>query len=140
MTKNYKIIGILVLLCSCSDVKVQEVSKTEAMTISSVENYNNKTLQVYTTAKDTELRLTKTGEQRFKNKVQPLEVDVAVFVNPKKTFQEYLGVGGAITDASSEVFSKLNDVQQDKLLQAYTEKMVLGITSLERVFIVVILV
>ena len=63
---------------------------------------------MYTTAKDTELRLTKTSEQVFKKKVQPLETEVAIFINPKKTFQKYLGIGGAITDASSEVFATLN--------------------------------
>ena len=118
MAKNYKIIGLLVLLCSCSNPKSKEAKNLENASVSITENYNNKTLQVYTTAKDTDLRLTKTGEQTFKNKVQPLEVDVAIFVNPKKTFQEFLGVGGAITDASSEVFSKLNDAQQDRLLQS----------------------
>jgi glucosylceramidase len=29
------------------------------------------------------------------------------FVNPKKTFQTYLGIGGAITD-EAEVFAKLS--------------------------------
>ena len=116
--KNYKIIGLLVLIVSWSDSKVKEVNTTETISISSVENYNNKKLQVYTTAKATELRLTKTSEQTFKNKVQPLEIEVAIFVNPKKTFQEYLGIGGAITDASSEVFSKLNDEQQNRLLES----------------------
>ena len=116
--KKYKLIGLLVLLVSCSDSKVKEGNKTEAVSISTTDNYNTKTLQVFTTAKDTELRLTKTSEQAFKNKVQPLETEVAVFVNPEKTFQEYLGIGGAITDASSEVFSKLDDIQQNRLLQS----------------------
>ncbi len=116
--KDYKIIGLLVLIVSCSDAKVKEENKTEAISISPTENYTNKTLKVYTTAKDTELRLTKTGEQAFKSKVQALETEVAIFVNPEKTFQEYLGIGGAITDASSEVFSKLDDVQQNRLLQS----------------------
>jgi len=114
--KNFKIIGLLVLILSCSDSKINKETKISSN--SSQENYNNKTLQVYTTAKDTELRLTKTTTQNFKKKVQPLETEIAVFVNPKKTFQKYLGIGGAITDASSEVFATLNDVQQNKLLQS----------------------
>ena len=36
----------------------------------------------------------------------------------KKTFQKYLGIGGAITDASSEVFATLNETQQNKLLES----------------------
>jgi glucosylceramidase len=114
--KNFKIIGLLALFLSCSDSKINKETKISSN--SSQENYNNKTLQVYTTAKDTELRLTKTTTQNFKKKVQPLETEVAIFVNPKKTFQKYLGIGGAITDASSEVFATLNDVQQNKLLQS----------------------
>ena len=98
--KRCKLIGLLVLIVSCSKSKQQELS-TNTSTILSVKNYQLKTLQVYTTAKDTELRLTKTSEQTFKPKVQPLETEVAIFVNPEKTFQEYLGIGGAITDASA---------------------------------------
>ena len=115
---NYKIIGLLVLMVSCSGSKNIEDNNTEAISIQRVETYSSKPLQVYTTAKDTELRLTKTSDLTFKNKVQPLETEVAIFVNPEKIFQEYLGIGGAITDASSEVFSKLNDTQQNRLLNS----------------------
>ncbi len=113
---NFKIIGLVLLIASCSNIKEKEVSNSIA--VSSSKAYRNKTLQVYTTAKDTELRLTKTSEQVFKNKVQPLETEVAIFINPKKTFQKYLGIGGAITDASSEVFAMLNETQQNKLLES----------------------
>jgi glucosylceramidase len=118
MFKNLKVIAFLALLVSCSESEVKEAYKKETLSKDSVTDFKNKTLQVYTTAKDTELRLTKTSTQIFKKKVQPLETEVAVFVNPKKTFQEYLGIGGAITDASSEVFEMLDPVQQNKLLQS----------------------
>ena len=113
---NFKIIGLVLLIASCSNIKEKEVSNSIA--VSSSKAFRNKTLQVYTTAKDTELRLTKTSEQVFKKKVQPLETEVAIFINPKKTFQKYLGIGGAITDASSEVFATLNETQQNKLLES----------------------
>ena len=113
---NFKIIGLVLLIASCSNIKEKEVSNSIA--VSSSKAFRNKTLQVYTTAKDTELRLTKTSEQVFKKKVQPLETEVAIFINPKKTFQKYLGIGGAITDASSEVFATLNAAQQNKLLES----------------------
>ena len=113
---NFKIIGLVLLIASCSNIKEKEVSNSIA--VSSSKAFRNKTLQVYTTAKDTELRLTKTSEQVFKKKVQPLETEVAIFINPKKTFQNYLGIGGAITDASSEVFAMLNETQQNKLLES----------------------
>ena len=124
--KKIKEIGLLVLIVSCSDSKTKDLTTTETISISPVENYNNKTLQVYTTAQDTELRLTKTSEQTFKNKVQPLETEIAIFVNPEKTFQEYLGIGGAITDASAEVFSSLNPDMQKELLQSYFGKEGIG--------------
>jgi len=124
--KNCSILFFLLVIVSCSDSKNKEENKIEKAPISFIENYTNKTLRVYTTAKDTELRLTKTSEQTFKNKVQPLETEVAIFVNPKKTFQKYLGIGGAITDASAEVFSTLNDAQQNKLLQSLYGKEGIG--------------
>jgi len=77
---NYKVIGLLLLILSCKDVK------TETTSVSSIENYDNKTLQVYTTARDTKLRLTKTDEKTFKSKVQALETEVVVVVNTAKTF------------------------------------------------------
>ena len=76
-------------------------------------------IKLYTTAKDTDLRLTRGDDHFFSNLVQPLETEIAIFVNPKKTFQKFLGIGGAITDASSEVFSKISKKNQEKLLKAY---------------------
>jgi glucosylceramidase len=115
--KDFKIITFFVLISSCLNPKNGE-STMNASQSTFMENYTNKTVQVYTTAKETDLRLTKTTEQAFKTAVQPLETEIAVFVNPQKTFQTYLGIGGAITDASAEVFSKLDATQQDKLLQS----------------------
>ena len=115
MFKKYKIVCFLMLILACSKSEIKEVYKVENR---ATENYKNRTLQVYTTARGTALRLTKTSEQTFKDKVQPLETEIAVFVNPKKTFQEYLGIGGAITDASAEVFSTLNNEQQERVLQS----------------------
>lgn len=74
---------------------------------------------VYTTAKDTDKRLSLDLKKEFKKAKQPLETEVAVFVNPKKQFQKFLGIGGAITDASAEVFSKLSMDKQEEFLKAY---------------------
>ena len=102
--KNFKLVFLLLLVTACKDSNVVE-STLQSKPLNSIEkNYNKKTLQVFVTAKDTDLRLTKISEQTFTNKVQPLETEIAIFVNPNKKFQEYLGIGGAITDASSEVF------------------------------------
>jgi glucosylceramidase len=81
--------------------------------------YPKKNIKLYTTAKDTDLRLTRVEDHFFSNLVQPLETEIAIFINPKKTFQKFLGIGGAITDASSEVFSKISKKNQNKLLSAY---------------------
>ena len=74
---------------------------------------------VYVTAKGTEKRLTKAGELGFVEMEQPSEKDTAVFVDPKKTFQTVLGIGGALTDASAETFYKLPRARQLELLEAY---------------------
>ena len=41
---------------------------------------------------------------------------VSIFVNSTKKFQKFLGVGGSFTDASAEVFSKLDNAKQEEFL------------------------
>jgi len=74
---------------------------------------------IYTTAENTDKRLFLDQNIIFDNAEQPLETEVAIFVNPEKQFQEFLGIGGAITDASAEVFSQLSEDKQEQLLKAY---------------------
>jgi glucosylceramidase len=74
---------------------------------------------VYTTASNTTQRMEITDRKKFKALSQPFEYEVSVFVNPKKSFQSFIGIGGAITDASAEVFAKLPIDQQEKILSAY---------------------
>ena len=78
--------------------------------------YSTKEIQVYTTAKNTELRLTRTETLNFEPAKQPLETEVSVFVNPHKSYQSLLGIGGAITDASAVVFNGLSKAKQQELL------------------------
>jgi len=75
--------------------------------------------QVFATAKDTTLRLTQTSDIAFADFGQPLETQVCVFVDPTKTFQTMVGIGGALTDASAEVFAKLSKETQKEFLTAY---------------------
>ena len=82
----------------------------------------NKTVTVYTSADSSDLRLTKTADLQFKELRQPLETQLCVFVNPDKTFQTFVGIGGAITDASAEVFAKLTPEKQQEFLNAYFSK------------------
>lgn len=76
-------------------------------------------MRVYTTAKDTTYRLAQTATLEFVNFGQPLESQVCVFVDPSKTFQTIIGIGGAITDAAAETFAKLPECKQQELLLAY---------------------
>lgn len=81
-----------------------------------------RTVEVYTTAESTNLRLSKSENLTFSDLAQPTERQICVFVNPDKTFQSFLGIGGAITDASAEVFAKLPAEKQQEFLKAYYNK------------------
>lgn len=74
---------------------------------------------VYVTAQHTEHRLARTEVVPFTDFGQPLETQVCVFVDPTKTFQTMLGIGGAITDAAAETFAKMPPPKQQELMQAY---------------------
>jgi glucosylceramidase len=82
----------------------------------------NKTVKVYVTEKGTDNRITPTETLHFDAKPQPVETEVAVFVDPSKTFQTMLGIGGALTDASAETFYKLPKDKQKEFLTAYYDK------------------
>lgn len=79
----------------------------------------NKEITVYTTAENTAFKLTRTSSINFVSASQPLETQISVFVDPTKKFQTFLGIGGAITDASAEVFAKLSKEKQQEFLEAY---------------------
>ena len=111
------IIFILVLLVTCS-IYCQQKSKIQSRPFSVI----GKTVLVYTSADSTNLRLTNTDNLKFSEFKQPLETQTCIFVNPDKTFQTFLGIGGAITDASAEVFAKLPKDKQQELLNAYYGK------------------
>lgn len=78
-----------------------------------------KKIMVYTTADSSNYRLSLTETLAFKDIGQPKETQVCVFVDPSKTFQTFLGIGGALTDASAETFYKLPRTQQNEILEAY---------------------
>jgi glucosylceramidase len=84
---------------------------------------NQRTVTVYTTAKNTGYRISKTDSGlQFSDFGQPLETQVCVFVDPSHSFQTILGIGGAITDASAETFAKMPANVQKQLLTAYYDK------------------
>lgn len=78
-----------------------------------------KSVTVITSAENTQLRLSETGTLTFKENKQPLETEPTIFLDPKVTFQTYIGVGGAFTDAAAETFAKLPKEKQQEFLTAY---------------------
>ena len=89
----------------------------------------NKTVTVYTTADSTTLRLSNTETLQFKDFGQPKETEPCIFVDPTKKFQTFIGIGGALTDASAETYAKLPKEKQAELMQAlYDTKKGIGYT------------
>ena len=74
---------------------------------------------VYTTADSTKLRLTPADTLTFQEAGPLSEAEVYVFVDPRRTLQTMLGIGGALTDAAAETFAKLPPERQQQLLEAY---------------------
>lgn len=107
------------LLFACTDQK-QEEQKTTTPSSSAAYSVEGKKVNVYTTADSTNYRLALTDSSlQFADLGQPMETQVCVFVDPTKTFQTMLGIGGAITDASAETFAKLPKEKQEEVLKAY---------------------
>jgi glucosylceramidase len=83
---------------------------------------DGKKVTVYTTAENTANRLSPAESASFVSKPQPFENEITVFVDPSKKFQTYLGIGGALTDASAETYYKIPKDKQKELLKAYFDK------------------
>jgi len=81
-----------------------------------------KQVRVYTTADKTDHRISLTDTISFKSVGQPKETQICVFVDPTRQFQTFLGIGGALTDASAEVFAQLPAAKQHELLTAYFDE------------------
>jgi glucosylceramidase len=79
-------------------------------------------VSVYTTADKSDHRLSATGTLDFKRFGQPLETQTCVFVDPSKSYQTMVGFGGAITDASAEIFARIPQDQQREFLDAYYDR------------------
>jgi len=90
----------------------------------------DKKVNVYTTADGSSFRLSLTDSSlQFVDFGQPKETQPCVFVDPSKTFQTVVGIGGALTDATAETFAKLPKEKQQELLQAfYSPKKGIGYT------------
>src|SRR2546422_10410060 len=78
-----------------------------------------KQVKVYTTADKTDHRISATDTLSFTPMGQPKETQTCVFVDPTRQFQNFLGIGGALTDAAAETFAMLPKEKQRELLNAY---------------------
>jgi O-glycosyl hydrolase len=107
-----------VLLLSCLAVPAFCQAKNESKA-GQANAADVKSITIYTTSDSLKQRLTQTGTVDFAKAEQPLENETSVFVNPGKTFQTFIGIGGAITDASAETFATLSKEKQQELLDAY---------------------
>jgi glucosylceramidase len=81
-----------------------------------------KKVTVYTTADQTNYRMSQIETLELKDFGQPFENQPCIFVDPLRTFQTLVGIGGALTDASAETFGKLSKEVQQELLTAYFDK------------------
>jgi glucosylceramidase len=96
------------------------ITATIGCVISAAADANvHRTVTVYVTAKDTNQRLANAGELNFVDLPQPAERQETIFVDPTKTFQTIVGIGGALTDAAAETFYKLPKDKQQEILRAY---------------------
>ncbi len=116
MKREFNSKKLMLTLLIIGSVKMADAQKAQLFSIA------GKSAKVYVTAKNTNDKLTQTETLQFSAKDQPTETEVAVFVDPSKTFQTMLGIGGALTDASAEVFYKLPKNKQQEILKAYYDK------------------
>jgi glucosylceramidase len=97
-------------------------SKNESTSAIESASVADRQVIVYTTADQSSHRLARTDTLNFKPVGQPKETQICVFVDPNRQFQTFLGIGGALTDASAEVFATLSKDKQRELLTAYFDE------------------
>ena len=91
------------------------------MPVDSVQVDSN--IRIYTTESQSNIKLAKSNiVPTFTSIQQPKEVHSGIFVNPNVTFQTFVGIGAALTDAAAETFYKLNKDQQEIFLESYFSK------------------
>jgi glucosylceramidase len=119
--KSIVSLTILTVIISSCETK-QQTNKVADSTnqIETVVQANFSKSTVYTTSSNSDVKLQLTNANTaFSDFIQPLETDASIYVNTTKTHQTFVGIGGALTDASAETFYKLNEDQQKLFLEAY---------------------
>ncbi len=116
--RNLKTLLFLVTLAFCG-CQMKPVSKPMEVQAKEFEPFK---AQIFVTARDTSLQLSQLADAAFAPLSQPTETKVCIFVDPSKTFQTIVGIGGALTDAAAEVFARLTPENQKAVLNAYYDK------------------
>ena len=112
---------VITILCIITAMNC--FSQKESSSKTSTFSTKSKLVTVYTSADSSNFRLSQTASNlQFSEMKQPLETQTCVFVSPDKKFETFLGIGGAITDASAEVFAKLPANKQKEFIEAYFSK------------------
>ncbi len=113
--KSYFVVFLIALsfvfACKSPDSKSDKNKKNTSLEL--------KSAAVFVTAKGTAMKLTKVQNLAFEDLVQPEEHFATIMLDPDRTFQSIVGIGGALTDASAETFYKLPKAKQDELIDAY---------------------
>jgi glucosylceramidase len=118
-TINQSILTAGALILSLVSLRVDAQGNKDS---NSVFVLSGKKSTVYTTAQNSDLKLSKAGTLTFTEMKQPLETQVSVFVDPDRTFQTVTGIGGTITDAVAETYAKLPESARKEFLKAYYDK------------------
>lgn len=79
-------------------------------------------VSIYLTSKDGNDRLTLKGTAQLSASHKEQASDVTITASPEKTFQTFLGMGGAFTDAAAETFYKMPADKQKEIITAYFDK------------------
>ncbi|MEZ5307343.1 MAG: glycoside hydrolase family 30 protein [Pyrinomonadaceae bacterium] len=80
---------------------------------------SGRSVRIITSTQGETSKMVQSGISPFVEKPQPTEGEISVFVNPAKSNQTFIGIGGAITDASAEVFAKLKPEEQKRFIDLY---------------------
>lgn len=76
-------------------------------------------VDVFVTAQATGQRLSPSGTLTLGAAAPLTEKQQYVFIDPAKSFQTVLGIGGALTDAAAETYAKLPEARRRELIRAY---------------------
>jgi glucosylceramidase len=117
--RNFLALSSSAALLAGSQSEASAQTKKPSSTVAKPVNVQGKQVTVYTTAANTEHRIAQTDTASFKEMGQPLETQICVFVDPSKTYQTFMGIGAAMTDASAETFAKMPKAKQQEIMTAY---------------------